>query len=939
MESNFKDVIEKIKTQADIVQIVSQYVDLKNNKALCLFHEEKHPSFSINPNGQYFYCFSCHVGGDVFKFIELIEKVSFIEAVKKLADQLGIQIAFTQEDQDQAETDRIIGDILSETAKFYHQSLTPEVKKYLLENRNFSEEIISQFQIGYAGWGLKEHLIDNLKFLPSLCIKAGILKEKDGKVQDYFYKRIIFPNLKHGLVVHLTGRCIDDTEPKYLHIPGEIKHLYNEDALSNKEVYIAEGVPDCLTATQNGYAAVAILGSGGFKEEYLPKLSRCERVNICLDPDSSGIDGALHIAELLGLKAMIVELPNGLDLNDYFKKYSKEDFDKRVTSAKNIIQYKLDSIPVETDKTKLPQLLLPILKLLAHLDKATQESYLSYAIKPRFGLKNTDTDSYRKIIDTEQSKLKLDTQLDLGRSISEILVELTINAGVEIYLDQFGEPHLTLPEKPLVGFPIKSSSFRRWLSGRYYSEEGKGISGETFSVIINTLEGKAFHENRIMPLFNRVAMIDNIIYYDLGDDKKVVKITAEGWKIIANCPVRFSRFKHQTPQVEPKPSGNLHDISKYVNLSSKSDHLLYLTYLPTALFPNIARAMPTGTGDQGSAKSTAFRIARCLIDPSRAGVHPSISGNLLSPPKDIAELAQNANHHYCLYLDNLSYLSEELSDALARFITGIGYSKRKLYSDDEDILFNQIVAVGITGISLVVQKPDLLDRSLILRFNRIPDDQREDETSFWARFNEEKPFLLGALFDTVAQVLKIAPTLKLSKKPRMADYAKYAAAAAIALGSTADNFLAAFSENVSRQNQAAIEASVTAQILLNFMKDKQEWTGSSSDLYALLKQMADDAKLPTGKTGFPKASNWLWRKILEVRPNLTALGLLVSRDEESANSNITLKKTVQDSKNTATTATESDEDMATMAASQLPLDEDSNTEASIGFIKSLGGEE
>lgn len=189
----------------------------------------------------------------------------------------------------------------------------------------------------------------------------------------------------------------------------------------------------------------------------------------------------------------------------------------------------------------------------------------------------------------------------------------------------------------------------------------------------------------------------------------------------------------------------------------------------------------------------------------------------------------------------------------------------------------------------------------------------------------------------------------------MADYAKYAAAAAIALGSTADEFLAAFSENVSRQNQAAIEASVTAQIILTFMEDKQEWIGSSSDLYTLLRQIADEAKLPIGKNGFPKASNWLWRKIMEVRPNLTALGFLASRDEESANSIITLRKNVvQDSKNTATAATtpiESDKDMATMVASRLPLDKDSSTdiaskqsegsdtEASVGFIESLEKEE
>lgn len=936
--NGLKNLIEEVREKSDIVQVVSQYVELKNNKALCLFHEEEHPSFSVNPKGQYFFCFSCHTGGDIFKFVELVEKITFIEALKKLADQVGIKISYTQEDQVRIEETRIIGDILSETAKYYQQSLTSEVKKYLIEQRQFTEETISDFQIGYASWGLKEYLIDKLKFSSDLCIKAGVIKEKDSKIQDYFYKRIIFPNLKHGRVVHLTGRSIDGTEPKYLHIPGEIRHLFNEDALSNPKVYIAEGVPDCLTAIQNGYHAVAILGSGGFKEEYIPKFSRCQKINITLDPDSSGLDGALRTAEMLGMKSRIVELPKGLDLNDYFKQHSKEDFEKLVASAKNIIKYKLELIPVETDKTELPQLLLPILKLLASLDGATQESYLTYSIKTRFILKNTDMEAYRKIIQGEARKLDKEDHESDYEAVADKLLKLTLGAGVEIYLDQFQEPHITLPEKPLVGFIIKSSQYRRWLNGKYYAATKKGFSGETFQIVVSVLEGKAFHEDNLKPLFNRVAMIDNVIWYDLGDDKKAVKITTEGWEIITDCPVRFRRFKHQTPQVEPKPGGNLHDILKYLNLSSGNDKLLYLTYLPTALIPNIARVMPTAIGDQGSAKSTALRIARCLIDPSLAGVHPSISGNLLSPPKDITELAQNANHHYCLYLDNLSYLSEELSDALARFITGIGFSKRELYTNEGDILFNQIVAVGITGINLVVQKPDLLDRSLILMFNRISDDEREDETSFWSRFNEEKPFLLGALFGVVSQMLKIVPTLKLSKKPRMADYGKYAAAASIALGKPAEEFLVAFEDNVKRQNQAAIESSLTAQLIIDFMQDKEQWIDSSSKLYGILREMAEEAKLPIGKYGFPKASNWLWRKIMEVRPNLLALGIEASRNKESANSIITLKKIVQHGKNTATTAnasTNSNKDMATMAVSRPPLDDKSSTEESTGFIESL----
>jgi hypothetical protein len=275
----------------------------------------------------------------------------------------------------------------------------------------------------------------------------------------------------------------------------------------------------------------------------------------------------------------------------------------------------------------------------------------------------------------------------------------------------------------------------------------------------------------------------------------------------------------------------------------------------------------------------------------------------LIPPSDTAELAQAANHNYCLYLDNLSSLSEQLSDVLCRLVTGVGFTKRKLYTDAEDIIFRQIVAVGITGITNVATKPDLLDRTLILRFQRISDEKREDEEDFWHRFNAEKPAILGAIFTVLSETLKIVPSLELTQKPRMADYAKYAAAASIALGYNAEMFLTAFTENVQRQNNSAIEASTVAQVIIDFMQDKDTWEGSSSVLHGLLKTIAENANLEIGgKNGFPKASNWLWKKIHVVRPNLIAIGIQATHTESSNGSIIRLYKSTGDEINTADTA-------------------------------------
>jgi len=293
----FRDLIERVGEQTDIVQVIGQRIALdRHNKALCPFHQEKTPSFSVNPRGQYFHCFGCGTGGDVFRFLELYENKPFMEVLSELANQAGTPLTvLTPEDRQRIAEVRTIEDILTKTARFYHQNLTQGVRNYLKE-RGFTEETISRFQIGYASGKLWGHLIEECRFPLDLCLKAGVLKKTEGEgVRDYFYRRVIFPNLKRGRAVHISSRSLDGQEPKYLHLPGEVRYLYNEDALSNRAVYITEGIPDCLSAVQAGYPAVAVLGSSNFKPEYLPKFSRCETVYLCLDGDRAGEEGALKI--------------------------------------------------------------------------------------------------------------------------------------------------------------------------------------------------------------------------------------------------------------------------------------------------------------------------------------------------------------------------------------------------------------------------------------------------------------------------------------------------------------------------------------------------------------------------------------------------------------------------------------------------------------------
>lgn len=495
---------------------------------------------------------------------------------------------------------------------------------------------------------------------------------------------------------------------------------------------------------------------------------------------------------------------------------------------------------------------------------------------------------------------------DIKKSPVQKIIELLDSAGVTFFLDEDAEPNAVLPDKPLVAYPVASTVFKRYLRRLFWESCSLGLSSETIIQVLGTLEGRTDSQGKKLALYNRIARVSGKIYFDLGDDKQAIEIDSDGWRLADPCPVKFRRFKHQLPQVMPVDGGDWQEVLKYVNLRDPLSQLLFLTYVPAILIPDIPRAILVCAGDQGAAKSTALRVARSLVDPS--------SADLASPARDIMELGQAANHNYCLYLDNMSPLNEELSDALCRLTTGIGFNKRKLYTDSDDVLFNQKVAIGLTGINVVAQKPDILDRCLILNFERISDDKRLEEEHFWRQFNEEKPLLLGALFNILSGVLKRAPSVVLERKPRMADYARYAAAAAIELGQTTETFITAFGENTKRQNNASIESSSTAQVILEFMKDKDNWEGASSELYSLLKQIIDKTNLQIGGSGgFPKAANWLWRKIKEVRPNLQALGIEAVCSEASTNSIIHLYKLA---KNAATVASSLDVSIEQMSGKE-----------------------
>lgn len=317
--------VEQIKERADIVDTIGRFVELKkvgkNFVGLCPSHRETKPSFTVYPLTQSFYCWGCDWGGDVINFLMKVANKGFWEVVHDLAGKVGVELeALSDEERKEVEEGKVIDEIRMATVQFYCQGMTVEAQKYLVEKRKFHPDTVAKFRIGWACGGLHKHLLEVCKFPLDACISAGVLKRGgDNEVKDYFFNRYVFPNFRGGRVVHLTGRSANGNPVKWLHMPGEIDFLFNEDALCEPTVYLAEGIPDAISADQHGIPAVAIYGKG-FKPQWAEKFSGCDTVYIGLHlHEAKGPETAVEIADLLGDKARIVTIPGEVDLNDYLR--------------------------------------------------------------------------------------------------------------------------------------------------------------------------------------------------------------------------------------------------------------------------------------------------------------------------------------------------------------------------------------------------------------------------------------------------------------------------------------------------------------------------------------------------------------------------------------------------------------------------------------------
>jgi energy-coupling factor transporter ATP-binding protein EcfA2 len=297
------------------------------------------------------------------------------------------------------------------------------------------------------------------------------------------------------------------------------------------------------------------------------------------------------------------------------------------------------------------------------------------------------------------------------------------------------------------------------------------------------------------------------------------------------------------------------------------------------LLPHIGRPIFNASGAMGSGKTTLQRLLKRLVDPTAPET-------VRFDPRDFL---QKAGHASVLMLDNQNTMPEWAADTTCRLVTGEADSKRRLYTDDEDVIIELRRAVLLNGINVPTDRGDVLDRSLVVELERIPDAERKTEEELWERFEAEHPKLLGALFDVLSKAIALKPSIKLSRRPRLADWGEYAAAVYEVMGWGAEAFLKDWDEVVKVQNQATLDGSPVAQAIIKFMEDKREHTATSSKLHKTLEVVAEDLGLNKDKA-WPKSARWLWKRIKEVLPVLAAVGIEATRGRDESAKQITLRK-------------------------------------------------
>lgn len=508
--------IEEIRNSISIVDLISEYVQLrkrgKNYIGLCPFHSEKTPSFTVSEDKQIYHCFGCHNGGNVFKFLMEYKKISFIESIQELAEQLGIEISSEDEGYTERQSEQeIFYDINTAAARYFSNNLLNdpegEIARNYFQKRNIKPQTMRAFGLGYAlnGWENLVNFIKEKNIDFDKALQLGLIgRNNDGRVYDKLPGRIIFPIFSpNGRVVAFAGRVLteQDKGAKYINSPESIIYskgrilyglsLAKDELRKLDKAIIVEGYMDLISLYQAGVKNVVAVSGTALTDDQAQLLSRyTKNVVLLFDADTAGIKASMRSIEILlkkDFEVKIAALPKGEDPDSYVTKFGKDAFDDIIKRAENFLEYQTTYYELQgmfNEPSSTAEAIRDLVKPIALIDDELKRNLLIRSIARRFNLRE-------KLLESE-----LDKALEFQKKQNRIQTQRIMKQGEKLPQTLIVPEKTSVPnyfyntEKELIRLMFENDMSVIELIVHYINEDNLlvDLHKQIFSVIKNEFE-------------------------------------------------------------------------------------------------------------------------------------------------------------------------------------------------------------------------------------------------------------------------------------------------------------------------------------------------------------------------------------------------------------------------------------------------------------------
>ena len=563
------NTLNEIRSNVDIVDVISSYLPLtskgKNYFGVCPFHDDHSPSMSVSREKQIYTCFSCGASGNVFKFIQDYENISFIEAVKKCADRAGIYINVSNVKENHKYQE--LYDIYELSQKFYQNNINTkkgEKAKEYLHNRHLDDSIIKEFGIGLSlnEKDLLTKLLKSKKYDDETLIRSGLVNENNYELNDVYRNRIMFPlEDLNGKIIGYNGRVYNgETENKYVNsketqIFKKRELLYNyfrakDEARRKKQIIIMEGPMDIIRAYTVGVKnCVAALGTAFGKEQAMLVRKLSDNVVLCFDGDDAGLKatkGAIEELQKLGIIPKVVRLENNSDPDEYILKNGGQAFIEKIENAMNLMEFKESLLKKEYNLDNTEELAKYINKMINEID-------------------NMDDDILKEVsINKLSEETKVDVNL-LKAKLSKKEVTNEIKKEKSIKLDKYIKSERNLIYYMLINTDVI----------KMYEKKITHMPTDIYRHLAFQID--YFYKT------NKYINVADLITY-LGDDKESIKIVGEITNLDLPEKVNFDEIEDYLQNIREyneKNQSNIYkdkiksetDLKKKIELANKAIEL------------------------------------------------------------------------------------------------------------------------------------------------------------------------------------------------------------------------------------------------------------------------------------------------------------------------------------------------------------------------------